>query len=127
MSEEKVGEKNPQLEMFAVWQKMMSGGMDSFLRNPLLLATMGKGLENSAVFKEQIDKSLQTYLQALNFPSTRDIEGVLEGLRTLQSDVEALKAKVDQLLRAPARRRGSRPATPQAAGRRRGGRRTGSD
>jgi hypothetical protein len=127
MSDEKTGEKEPQLEMFAVWQKMMSGGMENFLRNPLLLATMGKGLEDSAAFKEQIDKSLQAYLQALNLPSTRDVQGVLEGLRTLQGEVEALKAQIDQLLRTPGSRKGSGAARRQTARRRRGDGRAGSN
>jgi hypothetical protein len=127
MSEEKAGEKIPQLEMFAVWQKMMSEGMEGFLRNPLLLTTMGRGLESSPVIKEHIDKSLQTYLQALNLPSTRDIQGVLEGLRNLQGEVEALKAKVDQLLEMPSRRKAAGPATRRGARRRSSGGRTGSD
>lgn len=127
MSEGKAGEKSPQLEMFAVWQKMMSESMETLLRSPLFLATMGKGLENSLVFKEQIDKSLQAYLQALNLPSTKDVQRVLEGLRRLQAEVEALRAKVDQLLETPAARKGSRPAKRQEPRRRRSGRRTGSD
>lgn len=71
MSEGKAGQQSPQLEMCAVWQKMMSESMETLLRSPLFLAAMGKGLENSLLVKEQVDKSLQTYLQALNLPSTK--------------------------------------------------------
>ena len=88
---------------------------------------MGKGLENSLLVKEQVDKSLQAYLQALNLPSTKDIQRVLEGLRSLQAEVEALRAKVDQLLEASGGRKGSRPAKRQEPRRRRGDGRKGSD
>lgn len=127
MSEEKAGDKGLPLEMFAAWQKMMAEGMDNFLRNPLLLATMGKGLEGSSVFKEQIDRSLQAYLQALNLPSTRDVQGVLEGLRSLQGEVEALKTKVDQLLTMPRARKATQPTKRQGTPRRRSDRGTGSN
>jgi len=127
MSEGKAGQQSPQLEMFAVWQKMMSESMETLLRSPLFLAAMGKGLENSLLVKEQVDKSLQAYLQALNLPSTKDVQRVLEGLRSLQAEVEALRAKVDQLLEASGGRKGSRPAKRQEPRRRRGDGRKGSD
>ncbi|MFQ5846479.1 MAG: hypothetical protein ACE5IQ_02270 [Candidatus Methylomirabilales bacterium] len=126
MSEERAGEKDVYREMLAAWQKMMSEGMDTFLRSPLMLATMGKGLESSLNLKEHIDQALHTYLQALHLPSTRDVERVLEALQRLQGEVETLTGKVDQLLRTEGRRE-SRPATRQAARRRRGDTRADSD
>ncbi len=127
MGEEKIGDKSPHLELFAAWQKMMSEGMETFLRSPLLFATIGKGLEGSQVFREQIDKSLQAYLQALNLPSTRDIQGVLEGLRNLRVELEALKARVDQLATTTQTGKGSSPVKRQGPKRRTSDTRTGSD
>jgi len=107
MAEEKQQAKNPYLEMFEVWEKMMSERMDILLRNPVFLTSMGKALENSLTFKEHVDKALQAYLQALNLPSTKDVERILDGLGSLRRDMEELRAKVEQLLRKPG---GSEPS-----------------
>jgi hypothetical protein len=92
---------NIYVETYSAWEKMVSEHMDNLFRSPVFLASMGKVLENSLTMKEQLDKGVQAYLQAMGLPSTKDIGRVLEALADLRGDVEDLRAKVDQLMKKP--------------------------
>lgn len=96
MAEEKI--KNPFMEMYNAWEKMMAESLDAVLRNPTFVAGMARVFESSLVFKEQIDKSIQATLHAMNLPSTKDIADISDALGSLRTEVDELKRKMDLLL-----------------------------
>lgn len=96
MAEEKL--KNPFMEMYSIWEKMMTESLDAMLRNPTFVTSMAKVFESSLVFKEQIDKSIQATLHAMNLPSTKDIADIYDALGSLRIEVDELKRKMDLLL-----------------------------
>ena len=96
MAEEKM--KNPFMEMYNAWEKMMTESLDAMLRNPAFVASMARVFESSLVFKEQIDKSIQAALHAMNLPSTKDIADILDVLGALRAEMDELKRKIDLLL-----------------------------
>ncbi|MFQ5553438.1 MAG: hypothetical protein ACE5G5_11300 [Candidatus Methylomirabilales bacterium] len=105
MAEEKV--KNPFMEMYSTWEKMMAESFDSMMRNPAFVANMAKAFENSLISKEQIDRSVQDTLRAMSLPSTRDIAQIMDALGSLRVAVDELRGKVDSLLQKP-------PASPSS-------------
>ncbi len=100
MSEQQA--KNPFIEMYAAWEKMMADSLDAMLRNPAFVAAMGKVFENLMTSKEQIDRSVQGALRAMNLPSTKDMAEIFDALGALRLTVDELRGKIDQLAqRAP--------------------------
>ena len=95
MGEERV--KNPFIEMYAAWEKMMADSLDAMLRSPAFVASMAKVLENFMMSKEQIDRSVQATLRAMNVPSTKDIAEILDALGSLRLAVDELNGKVNLL------------------------------
>ena len=89
--------RNPYMEMFAAWEKMMSENMDNLLRNPAFLASMGKALEHSLTFKEHIDKAIYTALRTMHLPSTQETNRILEEITSLRGEVAGLRAQVERL------------------------------
>ena len=92
-------EKNLYLEMFAAWEKMMSENMDTLLRNPAVLASMGKVLEQSLTFKEHLDKAIHAALGAMHLPSTRETDRILEELTALRGEVAEIRTQVERLMK----------------------------
>ncbi len=97
--------KNPYMEMFAAWEKMMSENMDTILRNPAFLASMGKALEHSLTFKEHLDKAIYTALRAMHLPSTQETDRILEEIAALRGEVAGLRAQVERLTKHRDRKR----------------------
>lgn len=89
--------KNPFVEAYAAWEKMMADSLDTMLRSPAFVANMAKAFENFMASKEQIDRSVQATLRAMNLPSTKDMADVAEALGSLRRTVDELKGKVDLL------------------------------
>lgn len=92
-------EKNLYLEMFAAWEKMMSENMDTLLRNPAVLASMGKVLEQSLTFKGHLDKAIHVALGAMHLPSTRETDRILEELTALRGEVAEIRTQVERLMK----------------------------
>lgn len=110
MAEEKI--KNPFMEMYGAWEKMMAESFDSMMRDPAFVANMAKAFENTLISKEQIDRSVQDTLQAMSLPSTRDIAHILDAVGSLRVAVDELKVKVDSLLQKPSREGGTEAGGP---------------
>jgi hypothetical protein len=104
MGEERV--KNPFIEMYAAWEKMMADSLDAMLRSPAFVAGLGKVFENVIMSKEQIDRSVQATLRAMNVPSTKDLADIGEALGSLRRTVDELRGKVDSLLQQDSPERG---------------------
>lgn len=96
MGEERV--KNPFIEMYSAWEKMMADSLDTMFRNPAFVASMAKALENFMASKEQIDRGAQATLRAMNLPSTKDMADIAQALGSLRRTVDELKGKVELLL-----------------------------
>lgn len=89
--------KNPFVEAYAAWEKMMADSLDTMLRSPAFVANMAKVVENFMTSKEQIDRSVQAALRVMNLPSTKDMADIAEALGSLRRAVDEVKAKVDLL------------------------------
>ena len=78
--------KNPFEMNMELWEKMSGNYMDAMFK------AMEKTMEQSTAFKKQLDQSVTT---AVNM----QFETTLTTLHALERQVEALSAKVDQLLK----------------------------
>jgi hypothetical protein len=90
--------KNPFIEMYGAWEKMMADSLETMLRSPAFVVSMAKIFENFMASKEQIDRTAQATLRAMNLPSTKDVADVADALGSLRRTVEELRGKVDLLL-----------------------------
>jgi hypothetical protein len=68
-----------------MWQKWTSSYMDTMYEN------MEKTMEQSMAFKKQVDKAVATTVGA-------QFDAIQTGIDSLQKQMEALSAKVDELL-----------------------------
>ncbi len=111
--------------LYKQWEKMFSGFMDYLVRNETFLASMGKMMEGSSIFKMVVDKSFERALESMRMPTRKDLEETLYAVRKLESSVldtqehiEALSDKLDKmagLLAAQARVELERAAKPVIA------------
>lgn len=99
MSEET---QNPFMEMYATWEKVMAESLDIMVRSPAFIASMAKLFENLMVSSEQIDRTVQSTLHAMNLPSGKDVRDIFEALGSLRLAVDELKGQVDLLLQQTA-------------------------
>lgn len=110
MSEET---KNPFLEMYGAWEKLMAESFDAMLRSPAFTSNIAKLFEHVMVSREQIDRSIQSALHAMNLPSGKDVTNIFDALGALKREVDALKGKVDLLLRQASQESGKRREGPK--------------
>ncbi len=90
MAEEK--QQTPFGEMVTLWQKMVWEGFEMMLKAPAFAAGVGKAFEGSTAIQEQIHKSIQATLKAMQFPTVEDLRGVTEGLAAMQAQLEAMRS-----------------------------------
>ena len=90
MAEEK--QQMPFGDMLTLWQKMVWEGFEMMLKAPAFSAGIGKAFESSTPIQEQIQKSIQAGLKAMQLPTIEDFHRVNEGLSAMQAQLEAMKS-----------------------------------
>ena len=90
MAEEKY--QMPFGEMVTLWQKMVSEGFEMMLKAPAFTAGLGKAFEGSTAVQEQMQRSLQASLKAMQLPTAEDLRRVAEGVSAMQAQLEAVKS-----------------------------------
>ena len=90
MAEEK--QQMPFAEMMTLWQKMVWEGFEMMLKAPAFAAGVGKAFEGSTALQEQIHKSIQASLKAMQLPTVEDFRRITEGLNAMQAQLEAMKS-----------------------------------
>lgn len=90
MAEEKP--QTPFGDMVALWQKMIWEGFETMLKAPTFAAGVGKAVESSATLQDQIQKSIQASLKAMQLPSADDLRRIAEGFSTMQAQLDAMKS-----------------------------------
>lgn len=90
--------------LYKQWEKMFSNFMDYLVRNETFLASMGKMMEGSSMFKMVVDKSFERGLESMRMPTRKDLEETLYAVRKLESavldtqeQIEALGDKLDKM------------------------------
>ena len=78
-------------EMMALWQKMMWEGFEMMMKTSAFGATLGKAFEGPTAVQEQIQKSMQAGLKAMNVPTTEDLRRITDGVAAMQAQLEAMK------------------------------------
>lgn len=94
---EKQQGKNPYMEMYAAWEKIMAENLDTLLRNPAFLTSMGQVMERSLTLKEHMDRAMGTTLRAMHLPSTRETDQILADITALREEVTELRTQVERL------------------------------
>lgn len=62
------------------------------LKAPAFAAGVGKAFEGSTAIQEQIHKSIQAGLKAMQLPIVEDLRRITEGLSVMQAQLEAMKS-----------------------------------
>lgn len=83
--------------LYKQWEKMFSGFMDYLVRNETFLASMGKMMEGSSIFKMVVDKSFERALESMRMPTRKDLEETLYAVRKLESSVLDTQERIDAL------------------------------
>lgn len=93
-----MGEEKPQVpfgEMMALWQKMMWEGFEMMLKGPAFATGLGKAFENLPAFHEQLQKTIQASLRAMNLPTTEDLHRIAEGIAGMRVQIEAMRGYLE--------------------------------
>ena len=98
-------ESNPYLvaqelanQIFRVWQQWSMQWVDGFWRNEQFLDVMGRSLQGSLQFKQQIDQLVEIAVANMQLPTKRDMEVTLHKLTELENLLHDLNTKMDRLL-----------------------------
>ena len=62
------------------------------LKAPAFTAGLGKAFEGSTAMQEQIQRSIQASLKAMQLPTAEDLRRVAEGVSAMQAQLEAMKS-----------------------------------
>jgi hypothetical protein len=81
-------------ESFKLWEQFASS------YTGMMFEAMEQTVKQSQTFKEQIDQATQRALKAWQLPGQPDQKQMIEVLKSLQAQVEALTAKVEKLEQA---------------------------
>ncbi len=68
-----------------------------WLNSPLFAASAGKAVGKSAEFKKYIDDITERTLKGMHLPTKGDVDRVLASLNNLESRVNDLAEKIDEL------------------------------
>ena len=103
MSEDR---KNPFFELFGklssqpteamkTWEKWMGERFEQLARNESFLGQMGKAMENSFMFKAQIDRMTEEALHNMRLPTLGDVQGLHGRLDELERMIDRLGARLE--------------------------------
>ena len=90
---------------YEVWEKATSEAMEMWLKSPLFAASAGKAVEKSAEFKKYIDDIIERTLKNMHLSTKGDVGRVLASLNNLESRVNDLAEKIDELQPKESRKR----------------------
>lgn len=96
-------------DSFNIWEKHTARYWDHVLRNPLFLDLLGKNLELSLTFQNNLQKTLEQSWRAWGIPTRQDQLRTLHTLNELDTQVRQLSRRVDQLLDRRAAAAGPKP------------------
>lgn len=87
-------------QSYQLWEQLTSQYMEGLIRNQEFLAMTGKALEQSAQFKQQIDRLVEASLASMQLPTRGEMERALHKLNELDSLLRELHEKLDRLVDA---------------------------
>jgi len=84
-------------QTFKLWEKFASEYLEMLIKSPVFLETVGKVLENSTMFKAQLDKAVGTMLASLQLPIRSDQEKILTTVQAIESQLQTLSERLDKI------------------------------
>jgi hypothetical protein len=95
------------------WARMFS----QVLGSEQFAESMGQGLKSQLLLQRAFQDQMERYLQALNLPTRRDLEGIVRDLAELKEAVYRIEDRLAAMPSAPPPRRpGRRPRSAVEAG-----------